>query len=507
MKTNFFKIASQSCRNLPWLIVLCCVPFLAAIAVASPTQTNGVLSLIERRLVDSADWEVIDKQFFSGEELEDSMTYTDTTAEYGVGYVYRHRQMPAKHLTGTIDEASNGESANLEYEIVVPTESLAGAEEPILLRFVGSPDQGAVTVFGKNSDGAGAYKVLFGIDNVSYPEPGSLWSNGLAGAILNIGDQWFIAKVDVSLVGTFGLFNSRADMVVRVFLDDIITGFDHRSDRAGPDIEWEVERINEFDTPSSLITYSQGAYTDRIDVIVEFAAADKYTESYYKSGTTSMLGYRKLPVPLGVQLTEDISHVQISWTPVAGVPKIAIFRSESNTKPSHPMAVVDASSSHRTDTTIMPNTSYYYWLQAVVTDDIIEGANSDSAGPFQAFDEYATPPILTSILINNGDVFSTRRGVEINHTYSDSAGSPTQYRAVEGPPSTPNPQQLLDDSGVQWRPYSSDLFFTLSDTDGSRRIYLQLRNNAGESNILSDAISYLPPIDQTGWEARIYDFS
>jgi hypothetical protein len=69
-------------------------------------------------------------------------------------------------------------------------------------------------------------------------------------------------------------------MVVRVFLDDIITGFDHRSDRAGPDIEWEVERINEFDTPSSLITYSQGAYTDRIDVIVEFAAADKYTESY-----------------------------------------------------------------------------------------------------------------------------------------------------------------------------------------------------------------------------------
>ena len=93
----------------------------------------------------------------------------------------------------------------------------------------------------------------------------------------------------------------------------------------------------------------------------------------------------------------------------------------------------------------------------------------------------------------------------MNHGYS--GGRPTHYRAAEGPPSTPNPQQVLDDSGAQWLPYSDDLFFTLMGSGGSTRIYLQLRNNSGESNILSDAISYSPPLDQTGWEARIFNFS
>ena len=333
MINNNFRLFPLSYRHLPLLVVLCYLPLFANIAVATPTETEGILSLIERRLVDSADWEVIDAQFFNG-GLEGSMTYPDTSAEYGVGYVYRHRQMPAKRIVGTIDRTPT----DFAYTIVVPVSSLLGTEELILVDFEDGPDFGAMILVEKDGDSESAYEILLGSENTAEPSLGAIVSIDLD----QLGADFSEVDVDLSSIGPDGLLNNTSEMALRLFLADVWQAFDPQTDGAGSDIEWDVERINEFDTPSSLITYSQGAYTDRIDVTVGFAASDKYTESYFKSGSTSVLGYRKLPMPTDVQLTEQIDHVQLSWTPVSGVPKMAIFRSESNTKPSHPIATVDA---------------------------------------------------------------------------------------------------------------------------------------------------------------------
>jgi len=100
---------------------------------------------------------------------------------------------------------------------------------------------------------------------------------------------------------------------------------------------------------------------------------------------------------------------------------------------------------------------------------------------------YAVISVLkvTSFKINNGNVNTTSRSVILNNTVK---GIATEYRASDR-------QTFV---GADWKPYSSSPRFTLSDGNGTKTVYFQVRDSLKTvSNIARDAISLNIPSTPT----------
>ncbi|MDR0728631.1 MAG: M12 family metallo-peptidase [Prevotellaceae bacterium] len=96
----------------------------------------------------------------------------------------------------------------------------------------------------------------------------------------------------------------------------------------------------------------------------------------------------------------------------------------------------------------------------------------------------ATMPdiVFTGFAINDNDAVTPVRSVHLTYTFS--GGEPAEYVAGEQP----------DLHDAAWLPYNPDaLTYTLAEGDaGPRIIYTRLRNDRGETGILSDDILYQP---------------
>lgn len=84
-------------------------------------------------------------------------------------------------------------------------------------------------------------------------------------------------------------------------------------------------------------------------------------------------------------------------------------------------------------------------------------------------------PSLSSFQINGGVSSTKSRDVTLNNSAS---GNPTEYMASES----------SRFSGGNWKPYSAAPRFTLSSGNGTKTVYLKLRNSAGESAARTDTI-------------------
>lgn len=89
-------------------------------------------------------------------------------------------------------------------------------------------------------------------------------------------------------------------------------------------------------------------------------------------------------------------------------------------------------------------------------------------------------PAIPSYAINQGAATTFNRVVTLNMACT---GNPTQYRASES-------AQL---TGATWQPYSDAPVFTLSTGLGWKRVYWQVRNDAGTSVAISDTIQLAAP--------------
>jgi len=92
---------------------------------------------------------------------------------------------------------------------------------------------------------------------------------------------------------------------------------------------------------------------------------------------------------------------------------------------------------------------------------------------------YAVISVLkvTSFKINNGNGNTTSRSVILNNTVK---GIASEYRASDR-------QTFV---GADWKPYISSPRFTLSDGNGTKTVYFQVRDSLKRvSNIARDAIS------------------
>lgn len=90
-------------------------------------------------------------------------------------------------------------------------------------------------------------------------------------------------------------------------------------------------------------------------------------------------------------------------------------------------------------------------------------------------------PAVTSFKINNGDAGTGSLTVTLDNAATN---SPTHYMASES----------ASFKGASWLPYSTGPAFTLSATEGTRKIYFKVKNDGGESAAVSDSIVYAPPV-------------
>lgn len=91
-----------------------------------------------------------------------------------------------------------------------------------------------------------------------------------------------------------------------------------------------------------------------------------------------------------------------------------------------------------------------------------------------------TAPIVSRLLINSGDKFTSQRIVTLKSTV-DSA---THYRAGEGSPITQYP----------WKPYAAAVYFNLAAGNGMKSVLFQTKNAAGlTSSMRSDSITLMNP--------------
>lgn len=93
-------------------------------------------------------------------------------------------------------------------------------------------------------------------------------------------------------------------------------------------------------------------------------------------------------------------------------------------------------------------------------------------------DAFTSPPVLSSVSINSGATSTTERNVNLTVNYS---GSPTHYRVSENP----------SFSDAIWIEMNNPFPFILSDIYGTRRVYVQLKNQFGESGTKYDDIEYV----------------
>ena len=86
-------------------------------------------------------------------------------------------------------------------------------------------------------------------------------------------------------------------------------------------------------------------------------------------------------------------------------------------------------------------------------------------------------PLLNSFSINNNAASTTSQTVTLNNSATN---NPTHYMACE----------KSSFSGASWLSYSAYPKFTLSSSYGNKTVYFKVKNSAGESNVISDLISY-----------------
>jgi hypothetical protein len=127
--------------------------------------------------------------------------------------------------------------------------------------------------------------------------------------------------------------------------------------------------------------------------------------------------------------------------------------------------VVPANQGQNTVQWIAGDIYTHYWIQSIAL---------TAGGSGQA-------PQVTAFTINNGTAETTTRNVTLNNTCS---GSPTQYIASES----------ATFSGATWQTYSSAPGFTLSTGNGTKRVYIKVKNAQGESPSVSDTITLNEPI-------------
>lgn len=89
-------------------------------------------------------------------------------------------------------------------------------------------------------------------------------------------------------------------------------------------------------------------------------------------------------------------------------------------------------------------------------------------------------PVLTVFVINGGETTEVA-GVTCNLTYT---GKATHY-------------MLSEDAGFatgEWTPFvNNDVPFTLKNTEGLHTVYCKVKNQFGESGVISDTVTYTPP--------------
>ncbi len=87
-------------------------------------------------------------------------------------------------------------------------------------------------------------------------------------------------------------------------------------------------------------------------------------------------------------------------------------------------------------------------------------------------------PAVTSFRIDAGAVTTINQTVTLNNTATI---SPTQFMASEDP----------SFNGASWLPYSTAPKFMLSPGSGTKTVYFQVRNSAGQSPVVSDTIQLI----------------
>lgn len=88
----------------------------------------------------------------------------------------------------------------------------------------------------------------------------------------------------------------------------------------------------------------------------------------------------------------------------------------------------------------------------------------------------SAPPEISNMKINNGNTATQSRSVTINY---NSTGSPTHYMISES----------QNFAGAEWESIVSQIPFVLSQTSGSKTVYLKVKNSFGESGVVSANIT------------------
>jgi hypothetical protein len=92
---------------------------------------------------------------------------------------------------------------------------------------------------------------------------------------------------------------------------------------------------------------------------------------------------------------------------------------------------------------------------------------------------YTCDLAVTFFLINNGAAIVRKRSVTLNN---EATGNPTHYMASES----------SSFSGATWNTYSMAPAFTLSTGYGIKTVYFKVKNDACESEVVSDTINFKP---------------
>lgn len=90
-------------------------------------------------------------------------------------------------------------------------------------------------------------------------------------------------------------------------------------------------------------------------------------------------------------------------------------------------------------------------------------------------------PVVSPFRINDGAADTSVLGVTLNNT---ATGNPTLYMASESPGFT----------NASWQKYSDAPSFRLSRSAGIKTVYFKVKNDVGESEVVSDTITLLAPI-------------
>jgi hypothetical protein len=86
--------------------------------------------------------------------------------------------------------------------------------------------------------------------------------------------------------------------------------------------------------------------------------------------------------------------------------------------------------------------------------------------------------VLSSASINSGAIDTSSRNVNVSYV---STGSPATHYMIS---------ENSDFSGASWQVITGTIPYTLSDTAGTKTIYLKLKNNYTETSAVSDTINY-----------------